>query len=63
MQQILIAIILIGCHHVHVQAIARFNEVFSWTELDWDIPANMKQSEQYIPQNGLPVKQLNLSKK
>lgn len=54
-QQILLVIVFIITYACHVQAIARFNEVFSWTELDWDIPPGMKQSEQYIPQNGIPV--------
>lgn len=49
----LLVIYIIGCYYV--QAVARFNEVFSWTELDWDIPISMKQDEQYVPRNGLPV--------
>ncbi|XP_063706289.1 protein yellow-like [Culicoides brevitarsis] len=39
----------------HAFCFAKFDEVFSWTELDWNIPENIKQSDQYIPRNGLPV--------
>lgn len=53
-QRILLAIIYIFWGN-HAQAVARFNEVFSWSELDWDIPLAMKQDEQYVPRNGLPV--------
>lgn len=39
----------------NVHAVAKFNQVFSWQQLDWDIPLNLKNTPQYIPQNGLPV--------
>lgn len=53
-QRILLVVIYIFWGN-HAQAVARFNEVFSWSELDWDIPLAMKQNEQYVPRNGLPV--------